>query len=434
MSTTPATIEKDEGYPPSWYAQTRVAEPPVAPLDGDREADICVIGGGYSGLSVALHLARAGANVVLVEAERIGWGASGRAGGLVRVGLPRDPHWLENELGRADTIALWRLALDARAHLDWLIGRYDIACQLAPGHLRLDRSRSEVEETRRFVELVEERYGYPHLRIVEKDELASLVGAKGCRGGVIDARGGHLHPLNLALGLAAAAHAEGALLCDRTPASNVARGDGRWIVTTPNGTITAHRLVLAGGGQRVGLERKVDARLVTLGGVVAATEPLGADIAGDIIRGSHAVTLGGSDQFFRVTADHRLLFGSGDGQGAHARSRRGDRVRHDLRRMFPQLNDVRIDYSWASGVAVTRNRLPYVRQPRPGMYALGGYSGWGAVLAPYFGKLVASAIAGGDSDFDRLTRLKVPRFPVRRLMHGPTQGVAMSLLALHDRL
>jgi gamma-glutamylputrescine oxidase len=102
--------------------------------------------------------------------------------------------------------------------------------------------------------------------------------------------------------------------------------------------------------------------------------------------------------------------------------------------MFPQLRDVRIDYSWLSGVAVTRNRLPYVRQPRPGLYALGGYSGWGVVLAPYFGKLVAGAIAGGDSDFDRLTRLPVPRFPARRLMHGPTQAMAMSLLALRDRL
>src|SRR5579872_5993491 len=434
MPTTSATIEKDDGYLPSWYAETRVAEPPIAPLDGDREADICVVGGGYSGLAVALHLARAGANVVLVEAERIGSGASGRAGGLVRTGLPRDPDWLENEIGRADTIALWRLALDARAHLDWLIGRYDIACQLQPGHLQLDRSRSDFDKTKRLVELLEERYGYAHLRLVERNELASLIGAKGCRGGVIDARGGHLHPLNLALGLAAAAHAEGALLCDRTPATAVARGGGRWLVTTPNGTITAHRLVLAGGGQRAGLERKVDARFVTLDGLVAVTEPLGADIAGDVIRGSHAVTLGGSGRFFRVTADHRLLFGSSESQFRRGSAKPGDRIRQDIRRMFPQLRDVKIDYSWASGVAVTRNRLPYVREPRPGMYALGGYSGWGAVLAPYFGKLVASAIAGGDSDFDRLTQLKVPRFPIRPLMHGPTQGVAMSLLALRDRL
>jgi len=434
MPTTAATIEKDDGYLPSWYAETRVAEPPVAPLDGDREADICVVGGGYSGLSVALHLARAGANVVLVEAERVGWGASGRGNGLVRVGLPRDPVWLENELGRAETIALWRLALDARAHLDWLIGRYDIACQFTPGHLQVDRSGREFDKTRRHVELLEERYGYGHLRIVERDELGSLIGARGGRGGVIDARGGHLHPLNLALGLAAAAHAEGALLCDRTPATALTRSGGRWLVTTANGTITAHRLVLAGGGQRAGLERKVDARLVPLGSVVAATEPLGADVAGDIIRGSHAVTTGGSGDFFRVTADHRLLFGSGEGHGVRSSARPGDRVRHDIRRMFPQLRDVKVDYSWASGVAVTRNRLPYVRQLRPGMYVLGGYSGWNAVLAPYFGKLVASAIAGGDGDFDRLTQLKVPRFPIRPLMHGPTQGVAMSLLALRDRL
>jgi gamma-glutamylputrescine oxidase len=434
MPTVSATIENHDGYPASWYAATRVGEPPVAPLDGDREADVCIVGGGYSGLSVALHLARAGANVLLVEAERIGSGASGRGSGLVRVGLPRDPRWLENELGVAETIALWRLGLDARAHLDWLIGRYDIACALAPGHLRVDRSRTDFDKTRRHVDLLEERYGYPHARIVEKDELASLIGARGCRGGMIDMRGGHLHPLNLALGLAAAAHAEGALLCDRMPATAIARGGGRWLVTTASGTITAHRLVLAGDALRHGLEPKVDARMVALGGLVAATEPLGADIAGDIIRGSHAVSESGDGHFFRVTADQRLLFGSGEGHGTHSPREPGDRIGRDVRQMFPQLKDVRIEYSWDSGVAVTRNRLPYVRQPRPGLYALGGYSGWNVVLAPYFGKLVAGAIAGGDADFERLTRLPVPRFPVHQLMRGPTQGVAMSLLALRDRL
>src|SRR5262245_51484524 len=114
-------IGDTQGYPPSWYVATHVGGPPVDSLDGDRDADICVVGGGYSGLSVALHLARAGANVVLVEAERLGWGASGRGSGLVRVGLPRDQRWLEEQFGLAEAIALWRLTLDARAHLDWLI-------------------------------------------------------------------------------------------------------------------------------------------------------------------------------------------------------------------------------------------------------------------------------------------------------------------------
>jgi gamma-glutamylputrescine oxidase len=434
MPPASATIEDDDGYPPSWYAATRVAEPPVAPLDGDCEADVCVVGGGYSGLAVALHLARAGANVVLVEAERIGWGTSGRGSGLVRVGLPRDQRWLENELGLAETIALWRLSLDARAHLDWLIARYDIACALAPGHLRVDRSRRDFERTRRHVALLQERYGYAHLRVVEQDELAALIGAKGCRGGMIDMRGGHLHPLNLALGLAGAAHAEGALLCDRTPATALARGGGRWQVTTARGVITAHRVVLAGDGQRFGLEPKVDARVVMLDGLVAVTEPLGPERAGDIIGGSHAVSDGRSGHYFRVTADYRLLFGSGARHRSALSGEPGALVRRAIREMFPQLRDVRIDYSWGSGVSVTRNRLPYVCQTRPGLYALGGYSGWSAVLAPYFGKLVAGAIAGGDADFERLARLPVARFPVRRLMQGPTLGMAMSLLALRDRL
>ena len=434
MSSAPATSGTDDGYPPSWYAATRLAEPPVAPLDGSCEADVCVVGGGYSGLSVALHLARAGANVVLVEAERIGWGASGRGSGLVRVGLPRDQGWLEDEIGPAEAIALWRLCLDARAHLDWLIGRYDIACALTPGHLRVDRRRADLDKTRRHVALLQERYGYGHLRIVDGDELASLVGTTRYCGGMIDARGGHLHPLNLVLGLASAAHAEGALLCDRTPATGIVRGGGRWQVTTARGTITAHRVVLAGDGQRYGLEPKVDARVVMLEGMVAVTEPLGEERAGDIVRGGHAVSDGRSGNYFWMTPDHRLLFGSGVRHRSARSGEAGALLRRDIRELFPQLADVRIDCSWGSGVSVTRNRLPYVRQSRPGLYALGGYSGWNTGLAPYFGKLVAGAIAGGDSDFEPLTRLPVPRFPVRRLMAGPTLGMAMTLLALRDRL
>lgn len=434
MSSFPASDGKEGGYPPSWYAATRAAEPPVAPLDGSCDADVCIVGGGYSGLAVAIHLARAGANVVLVEAERLGWGASGRGSGLVRVGLPRELGWLENELGLAETIALWRLCLDARAHLDWLIGRYDIACELMPGHLRVDRSRGDLDKTRRHVALLQERYGYPHLRIVEKDELASLVGARGYRGGMIDMRGGHLHPLNLALGLASAAHAEGALLCDQTPATGIVRGDGRWQVTTARGVVTAHRVVLAGDGQRYGLEPKVDARVVMLDGVAAVTEPLGEERAAAIIGGSQAVSDGRTGNYARLTPDHRLLFGSGARHRTALSGKLSALLRSDIRAAFPQLSDVRIDYSWGSGVSVTRNRLPYVGQPRPGLYALGGYSGWSTVLAPYFGKLVAAAIAGGDSDFERLTRLPVPRFPARRLMGGPTLGMAMSLLALRDRL
>jgi gamma-glutamylputrescine oxidase len=427
-------IDDGQGYPPSWYAATHVGGPPVESLDGDREADICVVGGGYSGLSAALHLARAGANVLLVEAERLGWGASGRGSGLVRVGLPRDQFWIEEEFGLAEAIALWRLALDARAHLDWLIGRYDIACGLVPGCLWIDRSEDEVEKTRRHVGLLQERYGYPHLRLIEKNELAMLTAARGGEGGMIDMRSGHLHPLNLALGLAAAAHAEGVLLCDRTPATAVARGGGRWRVTTAKGVITAHRVVIAGDGQRFALESKVEARVVTLDGMVAATEPLGPDRIGDLIRGSHAVITGVRGPFIRATADHRLLFGSEETRSVRSARKASAIARRQIRDLFPGLGDVRIDYSWGSGLAVTRNRLPYVRQARPGLYALGGYSGWNSVLAPYFGKLVASAIAGGDADFERLARLPVPHFPARRLMRGPALGMAISLLALRDRL
>ncbi len=192
-------------YPPSWYAATRAQGPATAPLEGEWEADACVVGGGYAGLSAALHLARAGRKVLLLEGDRIGWGASGRNGGQVHVGMRRDQEWLEKRLGADDARALWRIALDGRAHLDWLIDTYGIDCDLTPGYLHVDHRAGYVEHTRRHVEHLRDRYGYEHARFVDRAETRALVGSAGYHGGMADARGGHLHALNLALGMARAA-------------------------------------------------------------------------------------------------------------------------------------------------------------------------------------------------------------------------------------
>jgi gamma-glutamylputrescine oxidase len=434
-STDDEAVSAAGAYPPSWYAATRIEGPPAPPLDSDTQADVCVIGGGYAGLSAALHLARAGKKVLLLEADRFGWGASGRNGGQVHVGMRREQEWLEKHLGPDDARALWRIALDARAHLDWLIEDQGAACDFTPGYLHVDHRARYVRHTHAHVAHLRERYGYDAARAVDREEARHLVGSAGYHGGLLDMRGGHLHALNLALGIARAASAAGAALHELSPALSLDRHGDRWTVRTPRGAVAADRVVLACNGYLRGLEPKVEQRVMPINNYVAVTEPLGEERAQAIVRGGYAV----SDSrfvvyYFRITPDHRLLFGGGENYSYRFPADIAGFVRRHIRAVFPQLADVTIDHAWGGTLAITPNRLPYVREVEPGMIAVGGFSGLGVVMAPYVGKLVAQALIGDDSDYARLARLPVPRFPGGRWMRWPTLVAAMSFLALRDRL
>src|ERR1700722_11290141 len=199
-------------HAPSYYAATAAAAVASSPLAGSHSCDVCVIGGGFTGLAAALHLALRGVRVRLLEQSRLGWGASGRNGGQAHVGLRRDQSWLENRLGAADARKLWDLALAARAHLDWLIESYAIECDYRAGLLHADHKARYARETRRYVAHLREQYGYPDARYVDQEELRTLIATDGYYGASFDARGGHLHPLNLALGIARGAARHGATL------------------------------------------------------------------------------------------------------------------------------------------------------------------------------------------------------------------------------
>ncbi|WBO21112.1 NAD(P)/FAD-dependent oxidoreductase [Sphingomonas abietis] len=430
-----AAISAKGLYPPSWYAATRAPAPDAPPLAGEAEAEICVIGGGYAGLSAALHLARAGRKVVLLEADRLGWGASGRNGGQVHVGMRREQEWLEKHLGADDAHALWRMALNARAHLDWLIADQGAACDFTPGYLHVDHRAGYVRHTHAHVDHLRERYGYEHVRAIDAEEARHLVGSAGYHGGMLDMRGGHLHALNFALGIARAAASAGAILHEHSPALSFARKGDRWRIETPRGRVTADRVLIACNGYLRGLAPQVEQRVMPINNYVAVTAPLGAERAAAIVRDGYAV----SDSrfvvyYFRMTPDHRLLFGGGENYSWRFPADIPGFVRRHMLAVFPQLADVAIDHGWGGTLAITPNRLPFVREIEPGMTAIGGFSGLGVVMAPYVGKLVADAMTGDDADYARLARLPIPRFPGGRLMRWPTLVAAMSFLALRDRL
>ncbi len=422
-------------YPQSYYTATRAGDVGAAALRGETQAAVCVIGGGYTGLSAALHLAQRGVDVALVEQARIGWGASGRNGGQVHVGMRRDQIWLEKHVGPADARKLWDLSLEARAHLSALIEAHSIACDFRPGLLHLDHKPRYVPHTRAYVEHLQTRYDYPHLRFVPRAEARALVASEAYYGGALDAYGAHLHPLNLALGLARAAQAAGARLFENSPVSAVTpQGEG-WRVATAEGSVRAGRVVLACNGYLRGLAPPVEARVMPINNFMIATEPLGEACAHALIRHGLAV----SDSrfvvyYYRLTPDHRLVFGGGENYSYAFPKDIGAAVRPHLVRVFPQLRETRFDFGWGGTLAITVNRLPFVREIAPGFFNLSGYCGLGVALAPYFGKVIAEALCGDDARLRVLARLPIPKFPGGPALRWPTLAAAMGFYALRDRL
>lgn len=425
------SVETD--HPASWYAATAHPLPALPSLAGTVRADVCVIGGGYTGLSAALHLAEAGLDVVLLEAGRVGSGASGRNGGQIHTGQRRDQDWLEANVGLDDAKALWRMAEDAKALLYGLIARHAIDCDLRPGLVIADHKPAYVAHSHAYARKLNEVYDYPHAAPLSREELRVMVGSNAYYGGMIDHGGGHLHPLNLALGLARAAVGAGARLFERSRALRIEEGAKARVVTAA-GAVEADFVLECGDGLQDGLDRRVDTHVMPICNYIAATEPLGAR-AREIISNDAAV----ADSrfvvnYYRLSADGRLLFGGGESYRRGLRPNPGVFVRPYMLKIFPQLADARIDYGWGGILGITMTRMPFVRKLSPHVLTAAGYSGQGVMLAPYFGRLLAQAIQGQLGEFDLLARLPVPAFPGGPLMRWPLLVAGMSYYALRDRL
>ncbi|MBO0343750.1 FAD-binding oxidoreductase [Roseibium sp. CAU 1637] len=419
----------------SYYAATATRQTDHPALAGDTVCDVCVIGGGYTGLSSALHLAERGYKVVLLEANRIGWGASGRNGGQVGTGQRVDQTVLEKRHGLDQAKVLWQLGLDSMDVTMDLIKRHGIACDYTPGVLHADHRKDFVPETRDYVERLQSVYGYDKIRFIDENEMHQMVGSPAYHGGSLDMGSGHVHPLNLALGLGAAAEKAGATLHEMTRVEGYETSSDGVMVTAAGGTVKAKHLVLACNGYLGKLDRKTAAHVMPINNFIVASEPLSEDDAKALIRDNVAV----ADSkfvinYFRLSADRRMLFGGGESYGYKFPDDIRSFVRKPMCEIYPQLKDVRLDYGWGGTLAITVKRMPYFSRVAPNVLSAGGYSGHGVAMATFAGKVLAEAIDGTASRFDAFADLKLPSFPGGSNLRHPILMLAMSWFALRDKL
>lgn len=419
-------------YPASFYAATAAPLARFAPLDGERTADVCIVGGGFTGLSAALHLAERGLSVVLLEAHRIGFGASGRNGGQVGTGQRHDQQTLEDMLGRDIARQLWDLGEEAKTLVQDLIQRHAMPVTFHPGIAHACRSAAEVKDSHRNAEKLAREYGYDGIEPLDAQGLGRLIGSRVYKGGDIDRGAGHLHPLNYAIGLARAAVNAGALLHETSEVVRIDHGP-RVRIHTARGAVSAGHLILACNGYLGKLDGAVASRVMPINSYIVATEPLGARAA-EIIAEPVAVTdTKFVNNYWRLSEDGRLLFGGAETYGY----RFPDVVRAVSRPMlavYPQLAGTRIDYAWGGTLAITVNRLPCFIRPYPNVLSASGYSGYGVAMAGMAGKVMAEAVTGQAGRFDLMASLPQPRFPGGAALRWPMLVLAMTWYAMRDRL
>ena len=407
--------------------------PITTALDGDISADVVVIGAGYTGVSAALDLAEAGLKVVVLEANILGAGASGRNGGLVCSGWRHDQGWCEERIGKADAQKVWALAEDAKTDLLARIDRYKIAADWQQGQIFAAHTPRMLAALDADAQHMADAYEYHCPVRLDRAAVTQALGASDYYGGWRDPTAGHVHPLKLLFGLAGAAHAAGVTFHENTRALEVGQDGGRRFARTAKGRVRADHILLCGDGYLDGINADVEARVLPIGSFVLATEPLDPELK-VLPQNDSAMDTRFVVNYWRKSADNRLIFGGGEKYTPGWPDDVKNFVRANMVKVYPQLSGVDITHAWGGALGITPTRLPFVRQYGPGLISASGYSGQGVVLAPYFGRILAQVVQGNMSQYDLVSRLPVPHFPGGRALRWPLLTAAMSYYALRDKL
>lgn len=417
----------------NYYVATAHDHPSYPALAESATADVCVVGAGFTGLGAALELASKGLSVVVLEAKTVGFGASGRSGGQIASGYAAGMMDAAEIVGIEDVVRLWEFSESAKRILYNRINRFNINCDFGLGELFAAPKKSHLNWLREEQRFCEETFGYSGYRWIERDELRNLVAGDRYIGALLDEEGGHLHPLNYTLGLADAAVKAGVRIFENSAALDIEKG-ANVRVRTSQGYITANSLVLAGNAYLKEFSLPPHKHIMTVESSILATEPLGAERAGQILSTTACVADTYFDlDYFKITPDTRLVYGGQD-LSWRKQSLQDNSVRRSMLKTFPMLKDVKIDYKWDGLLAVTKHRLPDVGRVGSNIYYAHGYSGQGVLLSAVISEILADAISGDMGRMDVFGRIRHQNLPQNKFVQAPLLRLALMWNYIKDAL
>lgn len=432
----------------SWYSATAPRLQRFAALQDDVSVDVAVVGGGLAGLSAALELAQSGYQVALLEARRVGWGASGRNGGQVIAGLASDMGVVEQQLGADAARRIWDMTVEAVDIIHERCARHGIDAEWRSGYLTLAVNARKGRELRAWHEELQSRYGFEQTWIAPQD-MPQWIASRRFHSGVHDRVNGHIHPLKYTLGLATAAAQAGVRIYEDTPVTglqtqaSLGGGDARTVLHTARGTVKARQVLLAGNVYLQDVAPVLEARIMPVGTYIVASEQLDPELCASLIpSGSAVCDTNFVLDYFRPTADHRMLYGGRVSYSTVTPMNLAGSMQKRMALAFPQLKDARVEYAWGGFVDISMNRAPDFgrlsdRTGDPGhrnVYYLQGFSGHGLALTGLAGRVVAEAMCGQAERFDLFARLKHRNFPGGRLLRMPALVLGMAYYRLKDLL
>jgi gamma-glutamylputrescine oxidase len=420
-------------YPASYYAASAHAAPPRPKLTGEIGPDVCIVGAGYTGLSAGLDLAEKGYGVVVLEGMRVGWGASGRNGGQIVHGLNAGLSTIEARYGQATADFVGTVVQEGGRIIRERVARYGIRCDLKDGNIFTAFTPKQMKELE-DKQALWRRHGMDDFEMLDRDALRTHVGSDVYLGGMLDRTGGHIHPLNLALGQAAALESLGGVIHEDSLVTSIEGVEGAPVVRTATGVVRPKALILAGNAYLGHVVPALENRVMPFSTQMIATEPLG-DRARALLPTDMCVEdLRWILDYYRLSADGRLLFGGGTIYGGTDPDDIKGKILPNLVKVFPQLAGVKVDFAWSGNCALSFSRVPQMGRLGPETYFATGYSGHGIVGSHLFGRILASAVDGDLTRFDTFARVPWLPFPGGRRLRVPYSAIGAWWYGLRDRL
>ena len=420
----------------SYYQKSRNQKLKREKLKGHINTDICVIGGGYTGLSSALYLAKKNISVVVLEAHKIACGASGANGGQISGGMCKDQPYIEKIFGKETALALWKIGEKARLNVVNLINEYNIKCDYKQGIAHpLHKKRYQIP-AQRYVEHLQNNYNYDSIEYLDQNQMKELCGSNTYYGGYYDKKAAHCHPLNYALGIAKAAIDAKAKIYENSKVLSYKLINNKLLIKTKDATINADRIIIACNGYLENIEPQLNKKILPINNYIIATEVLDNETLTKI----NPKDIAFADSrfvvnYYRLSADKRLLFGGGENYTQYLTNNIVPIVTKPMIKIYPFLKEKAIEYAWGAKLAITMNRMPVFKTfNNEKILSAQGYCGHGVALASYTGKIIADKISGKDKAFDIMASIKVPNFPGGSLLRNINMKLGMAYYAILDYL